>query len=334
MDGQITNTMSDNIKSFWERPEGKVGAVVATGLISGLMYGLYIILPFLITLTTNLILFAGLAIVLFAIVAGAWKSRKLVAVLFKMAMRQLTEFVINLDPVSIIEEHVSELKRKMMKMKEQIGSLNGQKRKLIDEINRNDTEIQEQILLAKKAQEKGQQHLPYTRQAGRLKQSNEQYKIMLANMEHLYKILKKMQDTSQAIIMDYENLVSSKKREREIMMASYSAYKSAMGIMNGDPDQRELFDRAMENIENDISMKAGEIENFIADSEAIIRSIDLKNEIMSDQGLAMLEEWEAKIPSLMATDGSSEEFILPTNNNKKEPVYIKQDSNTRYNDLL
>lgn len=338
MDGQIANALGNKAKSFWQKPEGKVGAVFATGLVIGLGYVLYHILPFLITMTTNIILLTLLIIGAVTLIFVAQKSAPLFAMVFKMAMRRLTGWFINLDPVSIIEEHVSDLTRKMMKMKEQVGNLRGQQRKLEDEIARNEAEIKQNLLEAKKAKEMGKPFVHNTRQAGRLTESNKKYTAMLINLKNMYTILRKMQETSQSIIKDYENLVAEKKREREVMMSSYSAFQSAKNILSGDPDKKELFDRAMESIQDDISMKLGEIENFILDSEEIINSIDIQNAVMSDKGEAMLREWEEKIPSLLLTEGSAEILELDGLGEEPEkiPVYAKKSTNesSKYDGLI
>ncbi len=68
----VTPSFTQNIqnytpKSFWKRPEGPFGMVVLVAIIVGAGVGLYVILPFLITLLTNTLYAGALAAVLIAV---------------------------------------------------------------------------------------------------------------------------------------------------------------------------------------------------------------------------------------------------------------------------
>jgi len=54
-----------------------------------------------------------------------------------------------------------------------------------------------------------------------------------------------------------------KEQERKAIRASHSAMKSAMNIIAGNSDKKEMFDRALEVIADDVSMKIGEMERFM-----------------------------------------------------------------------
>ena len=56
--------MGQKAKSFWEKPEGKFGAVVLAGLLGGGAILLYKMLPALITLCTNTLYLMGLLAVI------------------------------------------------------------------------------------------------------------------------------------------------------------------------------------------------------------------------------------------------------------------------------
>ena len=72
-------------KSFWKRPEGPFGVVVLVALIIGGCVGLYVILPFLITLLTNTLYAGALAAMLVAILWLAFNPT------FRNAVKNLFE---------------------------------------------------------------------------------------------------------------------------------------------------------------------------------------------------------------------------------------------------
>jgi hypothetical protein len=334
MEGIISTEVGNKVRSFWQRPEGKLGGVVAAGLVGGFLYVLYKILPFLITLTTNIITLGALALLLWASTYIIWNSRKAWSLLFRMAMRRLTGFIINIDPVAITEDYILKLRKRYETLVNQIAKLNGSKQRLQDEIARNEAEIERQKELAKAAQKRNQPYTQYTNQAGRLLESNKKYGNMLKQIVMLYTMLNKMQGASKVIIEDKNNLVKEKKREREVMRESYSAFMSAKNILAGNPDEMENFDRAMEFIQDDISDKLGEIDKFIFDSESLLQQIDLQNDVMSEKGAKLLEEWDQKIPMLLSEgNATSIDFeIVPSP--EREPVPVKRKAKSDYDDIL
>src|SRR3954463_13245559 len=100
-----TPTFSPNLqgytpKSFWKKPEGPFGMVVLAALVLAGAYGLYIILPFLITLLTNVIYASVLAVVVFLI---GWlifnpTFRTAVKNLFQNIVRFFASWVVETDP--------------------------------------------------------------------------------------------------------------------------------------------------------------------------------------------------------------------------------------------
>jgi hypothetical protein len=121
-------------------------------------------------------------------------------------------------------------------------------------------------------------------------------------MELLKKVLSKMYENSEILLEDTKDQVKVKEQERKAIRTSHSAMKSAMNILSGSPDQRMMFDMAMENINNDVAMKVGEMERFMEMSNGFMNSIDLQNGVFEEEGIKMLDEWEKK-SNLMLTGG-------------------------------
>jgi hypothetical protein len=295
--------------SFWSRKEGKTGMIFAFLLLAALGYGLYQILPFLITLTKNLLTLTLLGICLFVVVYLIMDSqvRTLVWYLYKSLMRAITGIFIKIDPVGIIESYVDHLRKQLQSLQGRIQELAGAKRKLQDGIERAKAELEEQLNLAKTGQKKGlgaAEITVYTNQAGRLKTRIDKYQSLYAKLETLYRILEKMDKAAKVVILDKTNQVEDIKTQRAEMATGFNAFKSAMSILSGDPDKKVLFDQAMESIQNDISMKSGAMERFIEESGEVMQAIDLQNGAFEEKGLKLLEKWETEGLPLLLTDGS------------------------------
>jgi hypothetical protein len=66
-----------------------------------------------------------------------------------------------------------------------------------------------------------------------------------------------------------------------------------------------MFDQALEAVADDVSQKVGEMERFMDMSESFMNSIDLQNGIFEEEGMKMLEQWEAESDSLILGDDKS-----------------------------
>lgn len=298
-----TPTTPISPKSFWEKPEGKTGLVFIIGALAALGYGLYKLLPFLLSIATNTLALAGVLMVLGALIYMILdpKVRNLVFYIYKSIMRWITGIFVQIDPIGILETYIDELKNNLSKMDKQIGLLRAQMRKLKDIIDQNARDIQSNLSLASSAKKNDKEGLMIlkTRKAGRLQDSNMRLEDLYKKMEILYRVLGKMYDSSEILLEDVIDQVQVKKQEREAIRTSHSAMKSAMNILSGNNDKKYMFDQAMEAIADDVSMKIGEMERFMDLSTNFMDSVDLQNGVFEEEGLQLLEKWEKEGVSLL-----------------------------------
>jgi len=304
-------------KTFWERPEGKTGTILGIGIIAGLGYLLYKALPFLITLTSNLLYLSFLLIALGAIIYMVLdpKMRNLIWYMYKSVMRWITGIFVQIDPIGILKSYVDTLKNNLSKMDQQIAKLRGQMHKLQEVILNNKKQIAANLSLASEAKERNKESMMIlkSRQAGRLTDSNVKLEDLYKKMEILYRVLTKMYENSEIMMEDITDQVAVKEQERSAIRASHSAMKSAMSIISGDKDQRAMFDQALEAIADDVSAKMGEMERFMEMSSNFMDSVDLQNGVFEEEGLKMLEKWEKEGASLLL--GTEKSDIIKQANN-------------------
>jgi hypothetical protein len=92
-----------------------------------------------------------------------------------------------------------------------------------------------------------------------------------------------------------QNTVDIKTRERSSIKAAYSAYRGALAILQGESEGRELYDRAMEFLNDDYARKLGEIEMFMDFSDGLIKAADLENLAYDARASERLDEWERRL---------------------------------------
>jgi len=304
-------------KSFWQKPEGITGGIVLAGLVIGGGFLLSALMPILIPALSNTLALAGLLAALGAVVYMVLdpKMRALVWYMYKSVMRTITGWFIEIDPIGILKGYVADLESNLRNMNRQIAKLRGQMHKLNESIVNNKKNIQSNLTLAQKAKESQEQSVMIlkSRKAGRLKESNVKLEDLYKKMEILYRVLTKMYQNSEVLIEDVKDQVKVKDQERKAIIASHSAMKSAMTIINGDKDKKEMFDMALEAIAVDVSQKVGEMERFMDMSANFMDSIDLQNGVFEEEGLRMLEEWENKGVSIILGD-EKEDLLLQAEN--------------------
>ncbi len=299
-------------RSFWQRPEGKLGAlVIVAGIVLIVIYHVPIF-AFVIGLlqsTITTIALGAVVLVLLYIIFDK-RARNLVWYMYKSIMRWITKLFVQIDPVKILESYVDYLKKNMRQMNTHISKLKGQISQLKTTMVKNKREMEHSLKLAEQAKKQDKKELLTinTRQYGRLKESNVRYEQLLNKMQILYKVLNKIHINSGYLIQDTENDVRLRKQELKAIKAGHTAMKRAVNIIQGDPDKKMMFDMATESVIEDIHNKIGEMERFIDISGSFIDSIDLQNGVYEQEGLELLEKLEKEGASFLLGDPKTEDI--------------------------
>jgi len=314
-------------KSFWSKPEGVTGAIFLLGFLGIIAWAVLsfggALLGFLSGGIGIAVGLGVLAVVLYMVIDP--KTRTLISYMYQSMMRKITGIFVTIDPIGILKNYISDLEGNLKQMGKQIGNLKGQMRKIKTMVEQNNKDIEHNLIMAKKAKQLGQesQLVLATRKAARLKESNTKYAALHKKMAVLYRVLTKMYSNSEILLEDTKDQVKVKEQEYKAIKASNSAMKSAMSIIKGDPDQRAMFDQAMEHIADDVSNKVGEMERFMEMSSDFMNSIDLQNGVFEEKGLKMLEKYE-KQSTLMLLGGAEtveSDDILDLNEERKDVEY-------------
>ena len=322
-------------KTFWQRPEGVVGVVVLIAVLAGIGIGLYAILPFLITLAQNALYLSLLIIILGALLYMVFdpKMRILISNLYKSVIRSITGVFITIDPIGILKNYIDDLTKNLQNMSKQIGNLRGQMRRLKDIMEDNSSEIDKNLRLAQQARasDNEQQMVLSARKASRLEDANKKYHVLHTKMEVMYKVLSRMYNNAEILLEDTKDQVQIKEQERKAIRTSHSAMRSASSVISGKGEARQLFDRALEAIADDVALKVGEMERFMEVSSTFIDSIDLQNAAFADKGLQMLDQWETE-SKLLLDSGKIKAESLDLKSFKKEKNLAETRSNVNNDD--
>ncbi len=286
------NDASQKLKSYWDRPGGKVGVVIGLGILT--LIGYYV-LPILTNVIWNTVNF-GIALVSLGVFLYCITHRKLRLAFFyfyEMLMKKLIGIVIELDPFIIAEDYINDMEKQREMLYKQSVDVDAQKEKINMKIEEKEKEMNKLLSKAKAAQENNM--LPElgnaTRQIARLQEYVKQLAPIRDNLARIGDYLTKIHKNSAYLIEDSKNELELKKDLYKSVTSGNKALSSALKIFKGDPEKKLMVEQSMEYLKEDIAGKLANMKKAISYSSDFMRSIDLDNATSEQQGLKLLESF-------------------------------------------
>lgn len=319
------NDASQKLKSYWDRPGGKVGVILGLGIIA--LVGYYV-LPILSTIVWNTLNFA-ISLVSLGVFLYCVTHRKLRLAFFyfyEMLMKKLIGIVIELDPFIIAEDYINDMEKQREMLYKQSVDVDAQKEKINMKISEKEAEMNKLLSKAKAAQENNM--MPElgnaTRQIARLQEYVKQLAPIRDNLARIGDYLTKIHKNSAYLIEDSKNELELKKDLYKSVTSGNKALSSALKIFKGDPEKKLLVEQSMEYLKEDIAGKLANMKKAISYSSDFMRSIDLDNATSEQQGLKLLESFNPE-------QGMKLSSQVKLSNPIRE---VGKVDNNSYNDLL
>ncbi len=324
--------LGQDLKSFWSRPEGKTGMIFIVLAAAALVYGWGQIVPFIVSMLADTLHMVYLAAILGAILFVVFSSRT--HLMFRLLMRAITGMIINIDPIGILKDHLSQMRKRRDVMSQQISNVSGQIQYLKDIINKNLALANENMRLAAHAKKiatttadqneqlrMALQMKAKANQAGRLQKSNLSYQQLLGKLQNIYDLLSKWAVHIDFYIEDTDNEVKQAEIEYKTINTAYRAYRTALAVIKGTGDEKELYNQTMEKLAEEAGRKLGEMEDFQRLAQNFMDTIDLENGAVETEALEKLDAYEQKLLTSGATDTP---FLLPGATAAPVPVPVKK----------
>jgi hypothetical protein len=303
--------LGDELKSFWARPEGKTGMIFIVLAAAALVYGWGMIVPFIVSMLADTLHMIYLAAILAAVLFVIFSSRT--HLLFRLLMRAITGLIIDIDPIGILKDHLSQMRKRRDVMSQQISNVSGQIQYTAmasenmrlaahaKKIATSTADQNEQLRMALQMKAKANQ-------AGRLQKSNLSYQQLLNKLQNIYDLLGKWAVHIDFYIEDTDNEVRQAEIEYKTINTAFRAYRTALAVIKGTGDEKELYDQTMEKLAEEAGRKLGEMEDFQRLAQNFMDTIDLENGAVETEALEKLDAYEQKLLTSGATDTA---FLLP-----------------------
>lgn len=278
-------------KDVFKQTGGTFGlAIIAIGVIL-LIFNLPAILAWATNLLKLILVVGVIALILF--VATDSKIRLIVSTYYMLMIQKVIGQIVKIDPVSICRDKIRDMKRKISKIEEKMSKLNGVKIDLKAKIEEKKTDLNECLTRKQIAQRKGltDAAIIEDRQSVRLADLCKDYIELEKSTSMWYDILSKISQKASFTVKDAENELDAKEEKYNIVKLSHSTFKSAMSIINGDPDELAIYNQAFKCINEDIMNKIGEMDRVLVQG-GMLDKIDVDNEVMSMKGIDLMKKYE------------------------------------------
>src|SRR5271156_2119467 len=292
-------------KSFWSKPEGKPGMILMAIAAAAGAYGLYLALPFLITLVSNLLylgLLVGVLVGAFALVMNG-TVQSLAKNIFQSICRGIATAYTTIDPIGILKNQLDDMEKAKSELDQTIQKFAGSDNKLTAKINAKTALVQ---TLMAKADELGRriaagqfkdndsaetaklQKETWESQAGLEYQGIQQLQELEKQTADMLEKFRHWSRVSDAKIDRMKIKVDFYAAQREAILEAQKTLGIGIRLLKGDPEQLKLVDGAIEYLTDDAARTVGEIQEFNKMSDKMLLDIDVENSANAQQARAQL----------------------------------------------
>lgn len=326
-------------KPFYKTPQGIVGALLLVGALT--VFGIYVA-PLLLTALTNLVVFGSVLMGTLLVGSALYTNRVRLWYGYMSFTRKLINTVVKIEPIDVMKIYIGNLRQRIRDMEKQIVGLEGVVEYLKGEFAENGkqiVELKDEYDVAMEQKDTGSAQVKMN-QIGRLTQDNEEYRPLIMQLQGYIVKLDKMKDGAGLMIEDMENDIKQKEKKYEAIKKTYSAIKSAQAIFEGNPDERALFEEALETMKTDMSNRIAAFDRIMRQNDTVIKNIDIQKGVATKRGLRVIEELNNnsidyllkplatnpnEIPAIPSADGVKQPLIAtPANADNKYLKYLQK----------
>lgn len=273
-------------------------------------YGLYLALPFLIALTTNLIelgvLLGVLVGLLYIVMNGTVQT--LAKNIFQSICRGIAMMYTTIDPIGILKNQLDDMKKAKAELDGTIQRFAGSDNVLRGNIAKKNADIQQNMaqaaaagrMLASKTDpleiERIQlQKETYEQQAGLLMQAAKQLQDLETTTADMLVKFRHWSQVSDAKIDRTAMKVEIFAEQRKMILDAKATLSIGMRLLRGDPEQLKLVDGAIEFLTEDAAQTLGEIQEFNRFSDKMLTDIDIENSANAEMARQKFAEFGDKV---------------------------------------
>jgi len=319
--------MENTERKVWTGSERVIGYIFALALLIGGGYGLYIILPFLIGLVTNILIFVSMVAGTVIFIGLIVSNRKMISLAYQIIIKKIWSAMINSNPITIMEIQYSNWLREKEKLNDDIKTLQAAEEDLLRVMKENQDDANQKMSEAKAAEGLAveRNNPDYKKKANvnaimakRRVDSNTMFIPKLQAIQTSLNYCKRVFTAWEDDLMLLKDDIREKKRNLSILSKTNGVFKMAQSYINGNSNARILFDEANEAYAQIISEHVANIKRFTEQSRDWVLNKDIQDSIQSESGQQYLsmynEETFSKITDFKSLMEPEPENFLESSN--------------------
>lgn len=297
-------------------------AILAAIVGAGVIYGLGLIMPFLVALAENTIYFALEMLALVIIVLSAaqvWAERDLFYYKWKNIARNIRKAIIREDPVGVLKTAISRFDQKIEsideKIAEAIGALKIQVAKQKEAQAKADTE-RNNFLAAERMEKSDSEKGRYAVAATRWEKAAQEMQPMVDLLTNMKSSLQKARDLANNTLEDLKNQLEVLSVRLEASQAGKSAASSLKAFFSSS-NESDMAMMAFEEIEKQTAEAEASIEEFMRVMDPSLRKADLQAQA---EAIAAMERFSERRIQKALNPAPEVEVVSVTKVAQKETV--------------
>jgi hypothetical protein len=257
--------------------------------------------PFLITTFDNVVKVvgglwaaAGAVFATVIIVHLLSKQWDVLSKLYRGFSKKLTRALLKIDPFAYIEGHIETLIIKRKNIQDSKRKIEGMKVSLERTIKEISESLDMNMKKASAAKGVGQTDKAsmFASMGATDRDSIKVYQPYLTRVNNNIKLMEKIDESCEITITKLTHEVSRKRVEFKTISWVFDGITQAEGIINPDNEKARLFQESMAIIEETVTEKIAAIDDFEKRSKSFMDNVDIEKQMLNDEGLRLLEEYE------------------------------------------
>jgi hypothetical protein len=293
-----------NKLNFWDTKEGTTGMIFGVGIIGGVGFFLYKLLPYVITLLQNLLyaglLFTACVVFLWVFVIDGTLTKRL-WMIYKRLMWGLTYSIIEYDPAWVARTQQKRARERL----HSVDSARGQLRGELETVKRTIDSFRNDVNQLQKEANYLQAHngLPaeIRSRTMRLAEAMNAINELQPGYDQMVVLdgrLKEVLDALKALNENIDYRIDVAVRKYKASRAIGTMRSALLSAFRGSDDIEGMRDASIEFMNEEWDHEIGKVDTFMEDVEKFMTGRNLQSAIKSDEGLKILEDLNSRTPTL------------------------------------
>lgn len=286
-------------QSFWAKPEGTTGMIVAASAGLAVLYGAYKVMPYVANLMENTLYaalcLAGVLAVGYVILDGRLRDR--LSLLYQLSMEKLTYSIIKYDPFGVMREMQRRAAKKLAEADEFMLKVAGEASTIKTELDSMIKEKGDVAATVAWMQKNGKSEEVINDEAEKVTTLTESitrlsksYDVTYGFYTHLKRVKEEFERYEKKIGWE----INLREREYKAVNAVASATQIMRAFIKGSDADIQTRNRALAYVNVDYAEKLGRIESAMEDSTKFIEKADMQHAIDADRGLKLLQDLNSR----------------------------------------